>query len=208
MPSERSLRAASSALILLCALAALTSRARAQFEPEPVTAEPYGVSPAPATPDLLRREIVLRRELRSIEDREAHLLRVDREADPLTGAQVGTIIGFSLVAIPTLIAMNMDGNQDDDTQDRAPSAQDKRVGRALGTVMIAGMITGGTSLAILLYKVRHRPHRTEALALRDRRRLLERELNQVVRSQQEGISLVPTLSTAERKATLTVRYTF
>jgi len=165
---------------------------------------PRSAGMAPRSLDPLHLELALRHELGLIRTEEARLLQLDRQAQPLTAAKTATFLGFGVATVPLLIALHRDG----EPSGQAPSAQERRTSRIVGGVMIAGVVTGFTGLGFLLYKVRHRPHRTEALALRDRRRSLEQDLKRVVREQEEGPVLSGALSLTERHATLVLRCSF
>lgn len=198
-------------LLTLLLLAATAARAKAQEGDsrfEVPTAPPPATLHVDQARDPIYRELSLRKRLDAVTQEEARLLQRDRELQPLTWPKVAMIAGFSVTGALVLANMSMSSQRTGEQSDASEHAPSETTLRLMGTTMVAGMATGFTGLGILLYRVRHRPHRAQALELQQEHRKLQREIDELVRRQRQGWSLAPSFFHADARVGLQLRRGF
>jgi len=194
-------------LVLGSVVVSLTLVAQARAQAVDPLAHPWP-APVPAAPSVAPRERIdpvllelsLRQRLGEVRSEELRLLRLDRAAQPLTRPLIGMAAGFGVTALTFVVASGLyptDDQAGKETPAPPPLARGIIAGTAFG-----GLAAGFTSVGILTYRLRHRPHRAEALVLQQERKDLQRRLTDVVRQQQEGWSLTPSVSYREQSAVL------
>jgi len=199
---SRTVRLVVGSVVVSLALVAQTAQAQ-RVDP---LAHPWP-APMPAAPAAARErtdpvllEVSLRQRLNEVRNEEQTLLRLDRAAQPLTRPLIGIAAGFGVTALTFVVASGLYPTDEQAGKETpAPTPLARGIIAATG---FGGLAAGFASLGVLTYRLRHRPHRAEALVLQQERKDLQRRLKDVVRQQQEGWSLTPSLSYREQNAIL------
>ncbi len=161
-----------------------------------------------AQEDPIYRELALRKRLETVRLEEAQLLQVDRALQPLKWPKVAMIAGFGVTGVFTLASIGVSSQRSSDQDGKTELAPSETISRVIGATVFASMATGFTGLGILLYRVRNRPHRAQALELKQEHREIQREMNELVRRQNRRWSLAPAFSHADSRVGLQLRGRF